>query len=79
MFKKHLPKYKLDTIAYYKDPTDSTMMISLFTNYPKFSVKEVKKQNLTYDFMYNAYNKQNYKEVIKCFLNLLKIPNCVRT
>ena len=53
MFKKHLQKHGLDTIAYCKNPTNSTMMISLFTNYPKFSVKEVQKQNCKYNLFYN--------------------------
>ena len=48
MFKKNLQKYGLNTIAYCEDPTSSGDMISLFTNYPKFLVEEVKKQTLMY-------------------------------
>ena len=52
-------------------------MISLFTNYQKFSVKEVKKQNdQLYNRQYNEYNKQNSKEAIECFLDLLNAELC---
>ena len=70
MVKKYLQKHGLDTITYCEDPTSSGDMISLFTDYPKFWVEEVKKQNQN---LYNGrYDKQNNKEGIKC---LLSSPN----
>ena len=52
-------------------------MISLYTNYPKFLVKEVKDQNvLLYDAQYNEYIEQNHKEAMQCFLNSHNMELC---
>ena len=51
-------------------------MMSLFTNYPKFSVDDIKKQNLVIKPHYDKYNKQNDIKATECFLNLLSSELC---
>ena len=52
-------------------------MILQFADYPKLTVEDAKKQNANfYNNSYNKYNKQNDKEVIKCFLNSLNKELC---
>ena len=76
LFEKHLQKHGLDSVAYHRCPTGNRNMMSLFTNYPKFLVKDIKKQNITFGSLYDKYNKQNDIEATKCLLNSLNSKLC---
>ena len=51
-------------------------MISLFTNYPKFLVEDIRKQNLVIEAQYDKYDKQNDIEDTESFLNSLNSELC---
>ena len=71
---EYFERHGLDTIAYRRDPAATPPageMLSVFTNYPKFSMEEIKLQNEIYVAECDEFDKQNDKEAIICFLNCL--------
>ena len=76
LFEKHLQKHGLDSVSYQCSPTNQMNMMSLFTNYLKFLVEDIKKQNLVIGAQYDKYDKQNDMEATKCFLNSLNSELC---
>ena len=66
----------MDSVAYCCCPTNQRTMMSLFTNYPKFSVKDIKKQNAVFGSLYDKYNKQNDIEATECLPNSLNSELC---
>ena len=53
LFEKHLQKHGLDSVAYWRCPTNQMNMMSLFTNYPKFLAEDIKKQNIVFGSLYD--------------------------
>ena len=77
LFEKHLQKHGLDSVAYRRCPTGNREMMSLFTNYPKFSLEGIKDQNDNiFSGMYDEYDKQNDIEATECLLNSLDSELC---
>ena len=64
-------RHGLDTIAYCRNPSDLSEMLSVITNYPRFSMDNIMLQNIAHRGRYDEYDKQNDSEAIACLLNSL--------
>jgi Zinc knuckle len=66
---KHLVKFGMDSICYFKDPADPTKAISCVSEYPLFSPSKMEQLCKDRYNLYDGYDRRNDDEAVEFLLN----------